>query len=160
MLVSVAEAARRLGIPATTLRRWARKGYIPAQRVGRTWAVDPAQVKSLLRAGLLPPRPGRIARWRKRLLELGGGVVVDPKAAEQRLLQALAEGDREMVLAALADVVFCSAQRNDLASARKAAKEAGLDFDTAVEVAVAKYEARICNVREEADVRGQEANVR
>jgi len=151
-LVSVAEAARRLGIAGTTLRRWARQGYIPVWRVGHTWAVEPARLEALLQAGLLPPRRGRVARWREGLLELAaaieqdGGVTCQPVEAAKRFAEALEDGDRASTLLALADVVYCAARLGNPAPACEAAEKAGLDFDTAVRVAVAKYQARLRNI--------------
>lgn len=47
-VVSLAEAARRTGRHPEVLRRWCIDGRIPAIRVGRTWALAPETVTTLM----------------------------------------------------------------------------------------------------------------
>lgn len=45
---TVTELAKQLGLSTTTLRRWCRKGEIPAKKVDHKWLIDLKDVKSLL----------------------------------------------------------------------------------------------------------------
>ena len=41
-LMSVAEYANHVSVTQATVRRWIRRGYLPAQRVGpKLWRIDP-----------------------------------------------------------------------------------------------------------------------
>lgn len=139
-LVSVAEAACRAGIPETNLRRWVRQNYVPAYRVGHTWAVDPAQVQALLHADFLPPHPGRIAKWRKPFLVLMFPLGEPPDAgglasARHELERMLKSGDEAGITTALANLLYLAAWLDDSAAA-EGVEKVGLDLDTAVQIAV------------------------
>ena len=50
--LSVAEAARYLGLSRKTLYSWAEKGTMPAYKVGRVWRFDKSELDSFVkRAG-------------------------------------------------------------------------------------------------------------
>lgn len=42
--ITTAEAARRLGVAAVTVRWLISNGVLPARRVGRDWLIDPADL--------------------------------------------------------------------------------------------------------------------
>jgi excisionase family DNA binding protein len=54
-LVSLAEAARALGVSERTVRRLVTAGRIPAYRVGSQWRVDLEEVREALRSAVIPP---------------------------------------------------------------------------------------------------------
>lgn len=49
-LISLTEAAQRVGVAPNTLRRWVAQGLVPARRVGpRLIRIDPADLADLVR---------------------------------------------------------------------------------------------------------------
>jgi len=53
-LISAKEAAKKLKIDDSRVRVLTREGRLPAQKVGRTWVIDPADLKLVK-----DRRPGR-----------------------------------------------------------------------------------------------------
>jgi excisionase family DNA binding protein len=53
-LVSLAEAARALGVSERTVRRLVTAGRVPAYKVGGQWRVDVDEVKACLRSAVIP----------------------------------------------------------------------------------------------------------
>jgi excisionase family DNA binding protein len=54
-LVSLAEAARALGVSERTVRRLVTAGRVPAYKVGSQWRVDLDEVREALRSAVIPP---------------------------------------------------------------------------------------------------------
>jgi excisionase family DNA binding protein len=54
-LVSLAEAARALGVSERTVRRLIVKRQLPAYKVGGQWRVDLDEVREALRSAVIPP---------------------------------------------------------------------------------------------------------
>jgi len=46
-MLNVAEAAKRLGMDRETIRRWIRSGRLRAQRVGRSYAIDARDLRTI-----------------------------------------------------------------------------------------------------------------
>lgn len=57
-MLTVPEAARRVGRNAETVRRWIRTGRLRSQRVGTQHLIDPADLDGLLDVGAVPLPPG------------------------------------------------------------------------------------------------------
>ena len=55
--LSVKEVAHFLRVDPKTVRRWIRKGHLPATRIGRDWRIARNDLKALLTA---PGQPGPI----------------------------------------------------------------------------------------------------
>ena len=53
-LVSLAEAARALGVSERTVRRLVTARRVPAYRVGNQWRVDLDEVRECLRSAVIP----------------------------------------------------------------------------------------------------------
>jgi len=53
-LVSLAEAARALGVSERTVRRLVTARRVPAYRVGNQWRVDLDEVREALRSAVIP----------------------------------------------------------------------------------------------------------
>jgi excisionase family DNA binding protein len=53
-LVSLAEAARALGVSERTVRRLIAKRQLPAYKVGGQWRVDLDEVREALRSAVIP----------------------------------------------------------------------------------------------------------
>ena len=49
-LISVKEAAARLGVHEKTVRRWITGGELRAHRLGRQWRVAPVELERFLRS--------------------------------------------------------------------------------------------------------------
>jgi excisionase family DNA binding protein len=61
--ITLAEAARRTGVSAATLRQWAWQGRIPATKLGRDWIVLLADVQRYITEhGVKPRRPHKKRR--------------------------------------------------------------------------------------------------
>ena len=62
-LLSTAEVARRLGIHHYSVNRLIRRGLLPAQKIGKTWAVEEEDAERLARSYRgkrgRPPRRGQ-----------------------------------------------------------------------------------------------------
>lgn len=58
-LVSLAEAARALGVSERTVRRLVAAGRVPAYRVGAQWRLDLDEVREALRSAVIPPSDSR-----------------------------------------------------------------------------------------------------
>jgi excisionase family DNA binding protein len=54
-MVSLAEAARALGVSERTVRRLIAKRQLPAYKVGGQWRVDLDEVRETLRSAVIPP---------------------------------------------------------------------------------------------------------
>jgi excisionase family DNA binding protein len=54
-LVSLAEAARALGVSERTVRRLVTARRVPAYKVGGQWRVDLDEVREALRSAVIPP---------------------------------------------------------------------------------------------------------
>jgi excisionase family DNA binding protein len=54
-LVSLAEAARALGVSERTVRRLVTAGRVPAYRVGNQWRLDLDEVREALRSAVSNP---------------------------------------------------------------------------------------------------------
>jgi excisionase family DNA binding protein len=54
-LVSLAEAARALGVSERTVRRLVTQNRLPAYKVGSQWRVDLDEVREALRSAVIPP---------------------------------------------------------------------------------------------------------
>ncbi len=54
-LVSLAEAARALGVSERTVRRLVTAGRVPAYKVGSQWRLDLDEVREALRSAVIPP---------------------------------------------------------------------------------------------------------
>lgn len=65
--MTLQEAADQLGVHYMTVYRYVRLGRLPAQKVGGTWEVDPADLEGLRRGHDRSVRPKRSADWTKRL---------------------------------------------------------------------------------------------
>jgi excisionase family DNA binding protein len=48
-MLNVAEAAERLGMDRETIRRWIREGCLHAQRVGRSYAIEDRDLRTIER---------------------------------------------------------------------------------------------------------------
>jgi len=57
-LVSLAEAARALGVSERTVRRLVTQRRLPAYKVGGQWRVDLDEVRACLRSAVIPPSEG------------------------------------------------------------------------------------------------------
>ncbi len=65
--MTLQEAADQLGVHYMTVYRYVRLGRLPAEKVGGTWEVDPADLEGLRRGHDRSVRPKRSADWTKRL---------------------------------------------------------------------------------------------
>ena len=65
--MTLQEAADQLGVHYMTVYRYVRLGRLPAQKVGGTWEVDPADLEGLRRGHDRSVRPKHSADWTKRL---------------------------------------------------------------------------------------------
>lgn len=45
------EVAAILGVSAQSVRRWAKKGELPAIRIGKLWRFDPAVIREVRKKG-------------------------------------------------------------------------------------------------------------
>ena len=52
-LYRISEVAEMLGIPKSSLARWARTGELPAKKLGRNWHLTGAEVKALAQNGTI-----------------------------------------------------------------------------------------------------------
>jgi excisionase family DNA binding protein len=59
-LMTVAEAASRLGVPAGRVQTWMRKGQVPGTKVSGEWRVPSVVIAELARSGRLRGRSGRL----------------------------------------------------------------------------------------------------
>ena len=59
-LMTVAEAASRLGVPAGRVQIWLRKGQVPGTKVSGEWRVPSVVIAELARSGRLRGRSGRL----------------------------------------------------------------------------------------------------
>jgi len=57
-LLSLAEAARMLGLKAVTLRAWVAQRRIAAYKLGRVWRVSRTEIDRLLEHSFVPSKPG------------------------------------------------------------------------------------------------------
>lgn len=102
----------------------------------------------MLKAGFLPPeRKGRQPGWVRRLralaLTANGLAERDPLGALKRFEVALDDQNSDAILMALAEVVFCAAWNNAGRVVKSSATKAGVPIETAIAVAVARYETRL-----------------
>ena len=65
--MTLQDAADQLGVHYMTVYRYVRLGRLPAQKVGGTWEVDPADLEGLRRGHDRSVRPKHSADWTKRL---------------------------------------------------------------------------------------------
>lgn len=65
--MTLQEAADQLGVHYMTVYRYVRLGRLPAEKVGGTWEVDPADLEGLRRGHDRSVRPKHSADWTKRL---------------------------------------------------------------------------------------------
>ena len=61
-LLSIAEAARRLGLRPITIRLWASARKISRVRLGRRVLIPASEITRLIEAGTIPALPERMAR--------------------------------------------------------------------------------------------------
>lgn len=54
MMLTVPQAAARVGRGAETIRRWIRSGRLPARKVGTQYAIDEADLEAAVQAERLP----------------------------------------------------------------------------------------------------------
>ena len=47
-LLPLERAAGELGVPTRTLRRWARKGHVPAVKIGGLWLIEVARMRKMI----------------------------------------------------------------------------------------------------------------
>ncbi len=59
-LLTVAEAASRLGVPAGRVQTWLRKGQVSGTKVSGEWRVPSVVIAELARSGRLRGRSGRL----------------------------------------------------------------------------------------------------
>jgi excisionase family DNA binding protein len=59
-LMTVAEAASRLGVPAGRVQNWLRKGQVAGTKVSGEWRVPSVVIAELARSGRLRGRSGRL----------------------------------------------------------------------------------------------------
>jgi len=59
-LITLHEAAERLGVHYMTAYRYVRTGRLPAERDGVYWMVDAADIEKLRASGRERPAPGRV----------------------------------------------------------------------------------------------------
>jgi len=59
-LMTAAEAASRLGVPAGRVQVWLRKGQVPGTKVSGEWRVPSVVIAELARSGRLRGRSGRL----------------------------------------------------------------------------------------------------
>ena len=102
-LLTLHEAADRLGVHYMTVYRHVRLGMLPARKVGGSWRIDPADLATALRAGrrrqpapgpapaAMASKPRRRAPWAERL--------------QQRMLAGDGAGAWQVVEAAMASGV-------------------------------------------------------
>lgn len=89
--LSTAEAARRLGLSARSVRRAAQEGRLAGQLVDGRWWVDEDAVAAMAEAGQAERTPGRD--------HLAAGTAADVGAALSVLAAALAEAERRAATA-------------------------------------------------------------
>lgn len=65
--MTLQEAADQLGVHYMTVYRYVRLGRLPAQKVGGTWEIDPADLEGLRRGHDRSVRPKHSADWTKRV---------------------------------------------------------------------------------------------
>jgi len=99
--LTLAEAANRLAVSASTLRGQVKNGRIDARLAGKTYLVTPEEVERYRRESR-----GRTGRPRRQAAQAVGGL--DPLAVDRRALQTLAEREGIRSLA-----VFGSTARGD-----------------------------------------------
>ena len=56
-MITVPEAARRAGRDPETIRRWIRKGDLPARKIGTQHVIEEADLEAVLSDELLPVPP-------------------------------------------------------------------------------------------------------
>ncbi|MCA1704985.1 MAG: helix-turn-helix domain-containing protein [Actinobacteria bacterium] len=61
-MLTVPEAARRVGRDPETVRRWIRSGRLRSQKVGTQHLIDEADLESVLADGVGVERPGWLRR--------------------------------------------------------------------------------------------------
>ena len=61
-MIGSVEAARRLGVSVGRLTTMIRTGILPAQKIGRTWVLDEADVSRLAKLERKPGRPRKKKR--------------------------------------------------------------------------------------------------
>jgi excisionase family DNA binding protein len=76
-MLTVPQAARRVGRNPETVRRWIREGKLPARKVGTQHVIDEADLEALSGAETVPPP----AEWQKTFW---GGPMPDVGAAVRR----------------------------------------------------------------------------
>lgn len=66
-MLTVPEAARRVGRDPETVRRWIRSGRLRSQRIGTQHMIDEAELDDVVRKGTSLRRPERLAKTRSGL---------------------------------------------------------------------------------------------
>jgi excisionase family DNA binding protein len=61
-LVSLEEAARRLGMKPVTLRMWASRRKIARCKIGRSVRIPESEIERVIESSMIPALPERIAR--------------------------------------------------------------------------------------------------
>lgn len=121
-LLTVDQAAQRLGLSPATIRRQCAAGDLPSRKIGRSWFVD---------ATALPPRRGRATRS-----STSASALVDLAAALTHLVKQDLRKD-----AWVADVLFFQdelASKDDLFALANDKLDLLVDFDLAINVLVPK----------------------
>ena len=84
-LITLYEAAERLGVHYMTVYRYVRTGRLPGRKVGAEWRVDPADLAVLVRpAPMAPTAPDPGEAPRRRRIDYGGRLVDRLVAGDER----------------------------------------------------------------------------
>jgi excisionase family DNA binding protein len=62
-MLTVPEAARRVGRNPETIRRWIRSGKLPSRKVGTQHLIEEGDLEALLEPDLLPAPPDWDVMW-------------------------------------------------------------------------------------------------
>ena len=76
-MITVAEAAKRLGRSIEQVRRYLREGKLKGQRVGNQWFVDEASLKPSRPRPLIPPELMRRIDETREAIYRRNGIVFD-----------------------------------------------------------------------------------
>lgn len=90
-MVTVPEAARRVGRNPETIRRWIRSGKLPSRKVGTQHLIEEGDLEALLEPDLLPAPPDREAMWDGRRMPDWEAIIRRQRASRRSLDRARRE---------------------------------------------------------------------